>query len=79
MSARAVAAYQARPGLESIAVPVAIAFAPSDTLHGEHEVRGILEGIPRGQAVECESNTYMHEAGVVADLDRFLLEVSERW
>jgi pimeloyl-ACP methyl ester carboxylesterase len=77
MSARAVVDYQVWTELESITAPVAIAFAPTDTLHGEQEVLGIVKKIPRGRAVACESNAYMHDARIVADLDRFLVAVSE--
>jgi len=72
LSARAVIDYEAMPGLETITAPVAVAYAASDTLHGEEEVRRIVDAMPRGVAVSCPSNTYMHTAEVVADLDRFL-------
>ena len=72
LSARAVIDYDAMPGLETVTAPVAVAFAASDTLHGEDEVQRIVGTIPRGLAVSCPSNTYMHTAAVIADLDRFV-------
>jgi len=72
LSAQAVLGYSLLPGLETVAVPVAIAFATSDTLHGAEEVRRIVDAMPRGEAVECPSNTYMHTAAVAADLQRFI-------
>jgi pimeloyl-ACP methyl ester carboxylesterase len=72
LSARAVIDYQALPGLETISSPVAVAYAASDTLHGEEEIRRIADAVPRGVAVSCPTNTYMHTAKVVEDLDRFL-------
>lgn len=72
LSARAVIDYTVWPGLESVAAPVAIAFAASDTLHGEDEARAIVDRLPRGTAVECPSNTYMHRADVATDIDRFI-------
>jgi len=72
LSARAVIDYEAIPGLETISSPVAVAYAASDTLHGEEEVRRIVDAMPCGVAVSCPTNTYMHTAEVVADLDRFL-------
>lgn len=72
LSARAVIDYQALPGLETISSPVAVAYAASDTLHGEEEIRRIVGAVPRGVAVSCPTNTYMHTAAVVEDLDRFL-------
>ena len=74
LSAQAVIDYEAMPGLETISSPVAVAFAASDILHGEEEVRRIVDAMPRGVAVSCPSNTYMHTAAVAADLDRFLSE-----
>jgi pimeloyl-ACP methyl ester carboxylesterase len=77
LSARAVIDYEAMPGLDTISSPVAVAYAPSDTLHGEEEVGRIVDAMPRGAAVSCPSNTYMHTADVVADLDRFLAGLDE--
>lgn len=72
LSARAVIDYRALPGLETISTPVAVAYAGSDILHGEEEVRRLVEAMPRGTAVSCPSNTYMHTAAVAADLERYL-------
>ena len=72
LSSVAVLDYSALPGLDTIEVPVAIAFAPSDSLHDENEVRLIVDAMPCGTAVRCPSNTYMHTAAVAADLDRYL-------
>ncbi len=72
LSARAVIDYQALPGLETISTPVAVAYAGSDRLHGEGEVRRLVDAMPRGTAVSCPSNTYMHTAAVVADLEDYL-------
>jgi pimeloyl-ACP methyl ester carboxylesterase len=72
LSARAVRGYSVWPGLESVAVPVAIAYAASDRLHGEAEARSIAASLPRGIAVECPSNTYMHCADVARELDEFI-------
>jgi pimeloyl-ACP methyl ester carboxylesterase len=72
LSSVAVLGYSALPRLDTITVPVAIAYAPSDSLHDESEVRLIVDAMPRGTALECPSNTYMHTAAVAADLDRYL-------
>jgi hypothetical protein len=76
LSARAVINYDAMPGLETVTVPVAVAYAASDTLHGENEVQRIVDAMPRGFAVSCPSNTYMHTAAVIADLDKFIEEAT---
>jgi pimeloyl-ACP methyl ester carboxylesterase len=72
LSAAAVLDYSVLPGLESVVAPVAVAYAGSDILHSEHEVARIVGAMPRGSAVRCSSNTYMHSAAVAADLDGFL-------
>ena len=78
LSARAVIDYEAMPGLDTISSPVAVAYAASDILHCGDEVRRIVDAMPRGEAVSCPSNTYMHTAEVVADLDRFLARLDEQ-
>jgi hypothetical protein len=55
-----------------VGIPVAIASAPSDTLHEGEQVARIVRMLPRGELVECPSNTYMHTAEVAADLNRFV-------
>jgi pimeloyl-ACP methyl ester carboxylesterase len=72
LSAQAVLGYSVLPGLDTVRAPVAIAYAASDTLHGAEEAQRIVDAMPRGQAVECPSNTYMHTAEVAADLGRFI-------
>jgi len=72
LSARAVLGYSLFPDLDTVEAPVAIAAAPSDTLHEGHDVQRIVDRLPRGQLVECPSNTYMHTAAVAADLGRFI-------
>lgn len=75
LSARAVLGYSLFPDLETVRAPVAIATAPSDTLHEGHDVQRIVDRLPRGELVECPSNTYMHTAKVAADLGRFIAEL----
>jgi pimeloyl-ACP methyl ester carboxylesterase len=72
LSARAVLGYSLFPGLETVEIPVAVAYAPSDTLHEGNDVHRIVDALPRGRAVECPSNTFMHTPSVAADLQRFL-------
>ena len=76
LSARAVLDYTLLPGLETISTPVAVAYADSDTLHGEDTVRAIVDAMPCGTAVACPSNTYMHTAAVAADLEGYLAGLS---
>ena len=72
LSARAIVGYTAWPDLERIEIPVALAYAPSDTLHGGDDVEQLAMRIPGGRTVPCASNTAMHRAEVVAELDRFV-------
>ena len=76
LSAQAVLDYTLLPGLETISTPVAVAFADSDTLHGEDTVRTIVDAMPNGTAVACPSNTYMHTAEVATDLEGYLAGLS---
>jgi hypothetical protein len=78
LSARAVVDYSVWSDLDTITVPVAIAFAPTDSLHGEEEVQAIVNAVPHGRAIECDSNQYMHDTRVVTDLERFVVELGER-
>jgi pimeloyl-ACP methyl ester carboxylesterase len=78
LSARAILDYRVWPGLETIDVPVAIAYAASDTLHSEQEVRKIVAGMPCGRAIECPTNHYMHDAPIVEELDRFIRELDKK-
>jgi pimeloyl-ACP methyl ester carboxylesterase len=75
LSVKAVADYQVWPDLDTIRTPVALAYAPSDTLHGEGEVEAIAARIPGARAIACPSNTYMHTAEVVGDIRRYLEEL----
>jgi len=72
LSAKAVAGYSVWSELETITSPVAIAFAPTDSLHDADEVNEIVRRIPNGQTVECESNAYMHDERIVEDIERFI-------
>lgn len=71
-SARAVANVDTCPGLETVATPVAVAFAPSDTLHGADEVRELVGRIPSAEAIEFSTNTAMHSPAVVDRLEAWL-------
>ena len=76
LSAQAVLDYTLLPGLDTISTPVAVAYAGSDTLHGEDTVRTIVDAMPNGTAVACPSNTYMHTAEVAEDLEKYLDSLS---
>jgi pimeloyl-ACP methyl ester carboxylesterase len=71
LSAMAFAGYEVWPGLDTIALPVAIGYGRSDGLHGQDDVTRLAKSLPRGQRVPCESNTYMHSAALATDLEKF--------
>ena len=76
LSARAVVGYDARPGLDTVAAPVALAYAESDTLHGGEQVRELARCMPNAETIGCASNTAMHRGEVVGVLDAFVDRVA---
>jgi len=72
LSARVFRGFTVWDGLDRIEVPVAVAWAETDKLHGAEQVRRLVEALPRAVAVPCPSNLYMHRAEVVADIDAFV-------
>ncbi len=72
LSARAVARFDARPGLETISTPVTIAYASTDRLHGENDVDTIVAAVSTARALRCPSNGYMHDPRIVDDLEAFI-------
>ncbi|MBW2525852.1 MAG: alpha/beta hydrolase [Deltaproteobacteria bacterium] len=75
LSARAITGYQIWPNLEQVSVPVAVAYAPSDKLHGAANVRRISETLPSCTLVQCASNLAMHSAQLVDDVERFIADL----
>ncbi len=66
--------YQVWPHLDSVKIPVALAYAPTDTLHSSANIRLMAERLPRATVVACPSNRYMHSADVLRDIEAFVLE-----
>jgi pimeloyl-ACP methyl ester carboxylesterase len=71
LSAMAVRGFEIWPRLETVAAPVAVAWAPTDTLHDETSVERLLGALPRSTPVRCPSNLYMHRDDLVPDIERF--------
>lgn len=76
-SAIAILDYEVWPRLDTVQAPVAVAYAAGDTLHGPDEARRIVAELPRGAAVECPTNSYMHSAAVADDIRRFVAGVRD--
>ncbi|HOD28876.1 MAG TPA: alpha/beta hydrolase [Syntrophales bacterium] len=64
--------YEVWPGLDRVRIPVALAYAPTDTLHSSANIRLMAERLPRATVVTCPSNLYMHSAEVMQDIEAFL-------
>ncbi len=79
LSARALRGFEVWPQLDTISVPSAVAWAPSDTLHGEREIRRLLHSLPNSVSVTAPSNRALHDARVLDDLLRFEASVADRW
>lgn len=65
--------YKVWPHLDSVQIPVALAYAPTDTLHSSANIRLMAERLPRATLVACPSNRYMHSADVLRDIEAFVL------
>lgn len=77
-SARAIGGYQIWPSLDSVEVPTAVVYAPSDKLHAAGDVERIATALPRGTLVRCSSNLAMHDASLLEKLERFEAELPAR-
>jgi len=77
LSAGAVYPYEIWKDLETIRVPVAIAHAPTDTLHKEEEIQRLVSSIPEGRNVACPTNLYMHCADVAKDIEEFIADLAD--
>jgi pimeloyl-ACP methyl ester carboxylesterase len=71
-STKAFSGYQVWPDLESIAIPVGLAYAPSDTLHGVENIARMQQTLPQARALACPSNKYLHSGAVADELERYL-------
>lgn len=76
LSARAAikGRYQVWPYLDSVRIPVALAYAPTDTLHSSANIHLMADRLPQSTVVTCPSNRYMHSAEVMQDIEAFILQ-----
>ncbi len=65
--------YRVWPHLESVKIPVALAYAPTDRLHSSADIRRIAEHLPDATLIACPSNRYMHGADLMKDIEAFVL------
>ncbi len=76
LSAQAVQGSKIWHGLETIEVPVAIAWAPSDTLHGADDGKRIADLLPAGRSIRCLSNRHTHGPAIIKELNEFWQDIS---
>jgi len=74
LTARAAIHYQIWSDLETVHIPVGIAYATSDTLHKEDNIHRMFNLLPRAAKIPCQSNKYMHTAALVRDIEKFISE-----
>jgi hypothetical protein len=63
--------YQVWENIETIRVPVAVAYALSDKLHDLNNLLLIAKRLPCSKLNECPSNLYMHSEHLLADINAF--------
>ena len=66
--------YQVWPHLESVQIPVALAYASTDMLHSSTNIHNMVGRLPQATIVACPSNRYMHSAEVTQDIEAFILK-----
>lgn len=69
--------YQVWPHLDSVQIPVALAYAPTDTLHSAANIRLMAERLPHATVIACPSNKYMHSGEVMRDIETFVLKLAQ--
>jgi pimeloyl-ACP methyl ester carboxylesterase len=75
MSVKAAMNYRLWPGLETVKIPTALAYAPTDTLHSKDNIKKIAQTISCGQIITCPTNKYMHSADLLKDIEGFIKNI----
>jgi pimeloyl-ACP methyl ester carboxylesterase len=76
LSAYALRGFEVWSRLETVSIPTAVAWAPSDALHGETDIRRLLHALPNATSVTAPSNRALHDARVIDHLVAFESAVS---
>lgn len=76
MSVKAAMKYKLWPDLETVQIPTALAYAPTDTLHSKENIKKIAQTLPRGQIITCPTNRYMHSADLLKDIEGFIQNIT---
>jgi pimeloyl-ACP methyl ester carboxylesterase len=78
LSAIASLKYRVWSDLETIAVPVGMAYATTDKLHSAENIERMVQAIPNAAKVPCPSNKFMHGAEIAPLLEAFVEEHTRR-
>ena len=75
MSVKAAMKYKLWPDLETVQIPTALAYAPTDTLHSKDNIKKIAQILPHGQIITCPTNKYMHSTDLLKDIEHFIKNI----
>jgi pimeloyl-ACP methyl ester carboxylesterase len=70
--------YQVWSELETIQVPVAIAYAATDKLHSLENIQKMADQLPMGKLNPCPTNLYMHSEQLLVDINAFEQNIREQ-
>jgi len=71
--------YQVWSGLETIQVPVYIAYAATDKFHSLENIQRMAQQLPRGKLNLCLTNLYMHSEQLLVDINAFERDIREEY
>ncbi len=69
--------YRVWNDLETIQIPVAVAYAPTDKLHNLNNLLTIAQRLPHGKLTPCPSNLYMHTEKLLVDINAFERDIRD--
>jgi pimeloyl-ACP methyl ester carboxylesterase len=75
MSVKAAVGYKIWDNLETVDIPVGLAYATSDTLHPHDNIKRMSAVLPKGKIIPCPTNRYMHSADLMQDIEHFAGDV----
>ena len=71
--------YQVWSGLETVRVPVYVAYAATDKLHSLENIRMMTQRLPYGKLNPCPTNLYMHSEQLLTDINAFEQNIREEY
>ncbi|MDY6789980.1 MAG: hypothetical protein SWH54_01810 [Thermodesulfobacteriota bacterium] len=75
LSVKSAMNYKLWPDLETVKIPTALAYAPTDTLHSKDNIKKIAQTLPSGKIIACPTNKYMHSADLLKDMEEFIKSI----